>query len=265
MKTKSHLLILFLAFLGMSVQAQEGEIIFTDFEPDLCVSAVVFPFPNDTIKIDFDQNGIIDYKLYLSLRSTGEIAIDMVSSWDFRPILFDDDSIVPTNVYWNTPNVPVQNTFVGCTHTEDYLGFRKSVNDEFYYAWIRMKADIEYNAIHSSHGIYDKVWAYVDCMAYCTIPNYPLRWGQTDITGVEENSEKAFATIHPNPASATLTITGENLKQIEITNMLGQCVATHQAEGTATTIDISSLPTGIYLATITDENGRRCVRKVVKE
>ncbi len=84
---------------------------------------------------------------------------------------------------------------------------------------------------------------------------------------IEEHDlpEESFATIHPNPATATVTIVGENLRQIEITDMLGQRVATHQAEGPQATIDISALPTGIYFVGITDENGKRCVRKVVKE
>ena len=84
---------------------------------------------------------------------------------------------------------------------------------------------------------------------------------------IEEHDlpEESFATIHPNPATATVTIVGENLRQIEITDMLGQRVATHQAEGPQATIDISTLPTGIYFVGITDENGKRCVRKVVKE
>ena len=84
---------------------------------------------------------------------------------------------------------------------------------------------------------------------------------------IEEHDlpEESFATIHPNPATATVTIVGEGLRQIEITDMLGQRVATHQAEGPQATIDISALPTGIYFVGITDENGKRCVRKVVKE
>jgi hypothetical protein len=58
---------------------------------------------------------------------------------------------------------------------------------------------------------------------------------------------------------------GKDLKAAEVVNALGQCVATAQGEGERLTVDISSLPTGVYFVNITDNEGRKCVRKVVKE
>lgn len=137
-------------------------------------------------------------------------------------------------------------------------GIRNGQDGEYYYGWMEVYAVVSY--------WYDTVLFYIARTAFCTIPNYPLRWGQTSLTeGIEENEAVASASIYPNPANATITITGESLRQIEITNMLGQRVATHQAEGPQATIDISALPTGIYFVGITDENGKRCVQKVVKE
>ena len=83
---------------------------------------------------------------------------------------------------------------------------------------------------------------------------------------VDENqTEKAFCEIHPNPAKSSFIITGKCLKQAEVVNMLGQHVAKAQGEGERLTVDISSLPAGIYFVNITDSEGRKCVRKVVKE
>lgn len=84
-------------------------------------------------------------------------------------------------------------------------------------------------------------------------------WDDVDEVAAEEKT-----CLFPNPANATLTITGKDLKQIEIVNMLGQCVVMQQANGTQTEIDICDLPAGIYFVGITDENGNRCVQKVVK-
>ena len=103
-------------------------------------------------------------------------------------------------------------------------------------------------------------------MAYCTIPNYPLCVGQEDFTwNVEENEATAFATLHPNPTQGVFTVTGENLQKAEVLNMLGQRVATATGQGETLHIDIANLPTGVYIVRITDEKGRKCVRKVVKE
>lgn len=103
-------------------------------------------------------------------------------------------------------------------------------------------------------------------MAFCTIPNYPLCVGQTDFTwDVEGNEAKAFADVYPNPTTGVVTVAGTNLKQAEVLNILGQRVATVQGQGETLQIDIANLPAGIYFVNITDEEERKCVRKVVKE
>ncbi|MBR1513295.1 MAG: T9SS type A sorting domain-containing protein [Bacteroidales bacterium] len=78
-------------------------------------------------------------------------------------------------------------------------------------------------------------------------------------------AEQAFATLHPNPTTGMVTVTGENLRQAEVVNALGQHVATAKGVGESLKIDISNLPAGVYFVNITDAEGRKCVRKVVKE
>ena len=50
-----------------------------------------------------------------------------------------------------------------------------------------------------------------------------------------------------------------------VINTLGQCVATVKGEGEQLTLDISNLPAGVYFVNITNKDGRKCVRKVLKE
>ena len=71
--------------------------------------------------------------------------------------------------------------------------------------------------------------------------------------------------IHPNPTTGQVTIMGQDLKSAEVFNTLGQKVATATNGSDCITLDISNLPAGIYIVSITDGEGRKCVKKVVKE
>ena len=62
-----------------------------------------------------------------------------------------------------------------------------------------------------------------------------------------------------------VTITGQDLKSAEVFNTLGQQVVSTTGEGERLTVDLNGLPVGVYFVNITDEEGRKCVRKVVKE
>ena len=106
----------------------------------------------------------------------------------------------------------------------------------------------------------------INRMAFCTIPDYPLCLGQTNFTwDVEEIETTAFATLHPNPTTGQVTIMGHDLKAAVVLNALGQQVATATGEGETLQIDIANLPIGVYFVNVTDSEGHKCVRKVVKE
>ena len=84
--------------------------------------------------------------------------------------------------------------------------------------------------------------------------------------GLDENGTETFdIDIVPNPTYGMVTITGENLQQADVLSMLGQHVLSVQGKGNELHIDMAALPAGIYFVTVTDEEGRKCVRKVVKE
>lgn len=81
----------------------------------------------------------------------------------------------------------------------------------------------------------------------------------------EHGAEQVFATLHPNPTSGLVSITGQDLKSAEAFNALGQHVATATGEGERLTVDLNGLPAGVYFVDVTDKDGRKCVQKVVKE
>lgn len=256
---RQYLLICSLSVFVQCSKAQNYEFYYTDFDPDI----KLIENYQDTLGLDFDRDGRNDVLVYYkhfgsvaerygAMKTTNdnwEIAycrlVDSISlphpdiptfGWGSEESLMDPNAIYPNNKY----------------------GLRFQKGSDYYYGWLSIYCD--YNSTT------DKVEIIVDKMAFCNIPNYPLCWGQTGInTEIDENTFTAFATVNPNPTNGMVTITGLNLRQAEVINTLGQRVAIVHGEGNQLSVNISNLPAGIYFVNVTDEEGRKCVRKVVKE
>ena len=247
--------IAFIALLLLSsvwLKAQNGEIIYRDFEPD-----VVTEHDDDSIPIDFDGDGFTDVSLVLASISTGyRFGLIAFGEWNIS-FVENDDTLRPileiTDWYsllsW-TPDFYVENLIV-----------RKNIGDGYCFGWFRA-----YNGYISYPNGGFKSYIGLDKYAYCPIPDYPLIWGQTSLTGIEEKDKPStFATIHPNPTNGQITVIGENLQQAEVFNMLGQQLLTVQGSGNELYINMTACPAGIYFIAVTNEEGRKCVQKVVRE
>ena len=136
------------------------------------------------------------------------------------------------------------------------VGLKYSDGQNCYYGWLEFEEDREGSS---------KALLHISKTCFCTIPNYPLRWGQTSLNDVDENDNTSFAVLFPNPTNGKVTVTGQDLKSAEVFNTLGQQVATATGEGERLSVDLSGLPAGVYFVNVTDKDGRKCVRKVVKE
>ena len=238
-------------------QAQESHIIYTLFEPDTCS---VLQSPSDTIFWDLNQDGTHDIYFYLKSWSYGDLTyMSPVTQWEWsNSIRIDqnswepltDASMIDETLYWESGY-----SFISGYDMPEwwYFAFRHQAEDGLHYGWACIKPAGYLTFCISSMG-------------YCTLPDHPIRWGQTELLGVEEfDASNTFATIYPNPTTGMVTITGEKLKQAEVFNMLGQQMLSTKGEGNELQIDMTALPAGVYFVTVTDEEGRRCVQKVVKE
>jgi hypothetical protein len=246
---KIKLILALLALMPFSrAFAQQDEIIYVDFKPDWCAQSSF-----DTLWIDFDENGSRDLIYYWQLASAATVRKIQTcdNSWEIHPMRDTDTiptyQIIPkienfwvTSMYCITPGYD--------TPGESKLwSVRHKVGNDYYYGWFKMQSSINIS--------FDKY-------AFCTIPNYPLVWGQTDLLSVEEIEEKAFATIHPNPTTGIVRIEGEKAVEIQVFNPLGQLVQTVQ---NTNAINLEGLPHGVYLLRVTTEDGKVFSDKVVKE
>ena len=245
------------------------------------------PFPNilrldtgqNTATYDFDDNGDKDFWIGIVNYRWYHVEGYTLGDWQFYNEDFlwnqfvnegDTLSMLQESYWRNAPEKllgrkdRINRIYVWEGESVDsvIVAVRKPVNEDFYYGWVRFSVIGD----GPSSTLPNNTTCIIHDYAYCTIPNYPLRAGQTSLSwGMDENASVTFATIHPNPTTGLVTIVGKDLNQAEVVNMLGQCVTAAQGKGETLQIDISNLPTGVYFVNVTDGEGRKCVRKVVKE
>ena len=267
---KKTLILLISLFLAQLAFAQKGEFIYVDFEPDLCVKVdhqpIMYPYPTDTLRVDFDHDGTIDLLVSIYMLQTGQFVPEYHTTWDcLRYKKGENDVTIPSESLWNHCHDWGYYYFTIETYWEDLIGFKKTVDDVSYYAWLRIYVE---RIIHGIGGSYDKMWVYIDKYAYCSIPDYPLQWGQTSLNwSVEENTEVS-TSVHPNPATDCITIdlpNEEDCQSIEIFSIDGRLVETFPEMSQQTTIDISGLNAGMYIMKIKMVDGREFSEKIVKE
>lgn len=290
---KNITLVLFLLMWSNLIFGQKGEIIYTEYEPDSWMFYPREDIPMPIVQLDIDRDGMDDFKFhaevfwgrmtYLLLERCDEYAQN--EDWLLRvPYqLFDENDLAPIsgdtiqvgdiianiddcwysgyrfqyNLYWH----PIGAVPTIGQDDHIYLSVKKATEDGCCYGWI--DANIYFPPENQVDNFY--IYLTIYRMAYCTIPNYPLRVGQTDFDwDVEENQNTVVATIHPNPSSGMVIITGEDLKEAVVFNSIGQKVATAKGEGGQLSIDLTKTTSGIYFVSITDKNGKKGMKKVVK-
>ena len=246
---KINIILALLAFLPFSrAFAQVGEIIYRDFEPD----SVLEYHNTGYMLIDLDGKGLSDIKMGYYINSPGIVYTSITSLWsDSLEICgAESNSVLSEIEQWYT--------FLNYEITWEYnkYGFRFKHDNGYIYGWFEThRKNLKNNEARAYGWVFDRT-------AYCTIPNYPLVWGQTSLLSIEETEDKAFVTIHPNPTTGIVRIEGENASEVRVFNMLGQVVKTVQ---NTNEVSLEGLPQGVYLLRITTEGGKVFSDKVVKE
>ncbi|MBK6499368.1 MAG: T9SS type A sorting domain-containing protein [Saprospiraceae bacterium] len=88
-------------------------------------------------------------------------------------------------------------------------------------------------------------------------------------TATSDPWQQPTFSIAPNPSTNQITITTSEAlsnSRIEIYDQIGRNIINHQISSSATEINISSLPTGLYFVSLVDDLGKRFgqVQKLVK-
>jgi len=85
------------------------------------------------------------------------------------------------------------------------------------------------------------------------------------VVGLKENSTQSIQ-VYPNPIDNFIKIIGNDIKSIELVNSLGQSISQFEGiDSSETTIDTSTLISGIYFVRMRMNSGETVVRKLVKK
>jgi hypothetical protein len=105
----------------------------------------------------------------------------------------------------------------------------------------------------------------VNFIAKWTGGNYVDTCGHI-VSGINEITNQNDFAIYPNPATSTITIESKThqLQSVKILDVLGREVYYLQTQNNKTEIDVSQLPSGIYIFQVQSKNGVSS-KKVIKE
>ena len=138
-----------------------------------------------------------------------------------------------------TTNSGEWNNAVDC-----YVGLQLINGGQTYYGWVRM--DVTVSIGSASMTIKD--------YAYNSIPNQPILAGQTNVTGIIENSFASSIHLFPNPATNNTTITlGSSSKKVEVTiaDITGKIIySTTASETQKIEVNTEDFSTGVYVVQI---------------
>ena len=68
--------------------------------------------------------------------------------------------------------------------------------------------------------------------------------------------------IYPNPANEILSIEGENIKQVNVYNTVGQLVKSVSCNDNTVKVNVGDLQNGMYIVNVIDNNGDMMSKKV---
>jgi hypothetical protein len=251
MKTTIIILIIFWAMLfthkSHAQEAAPGIFVY-DYNPDLRIDNIF-----DTIKIDINQNGNIDILFFLVPFSGGTYSLVRPLTCEFT-YMHDvtSDSLNNDSLIWQASQVDWGFNVV----TGIVLKF--SEGDSLYYGWISGSSFYDRTGSKPIHVIT------IDKFAYCNIPNYPLVWGQTYITGIASHTIAPGIKVTRHGQGESLSVLSENkdIKNVQVINLNGAIIKNEgfmPAKNVA--VSTSGLNRGTYIVVATFTDNTRSTAK----
>ncbi|HEX4886986.1 MAG TPA: hypothetical protein VFV37_02975 [Luteibaculaceae bacterium] len=218
-----------LTFFTLRVSSQtDTNFHYVDFAPDRFITQ-----PGDTVFIDLDNDGLGDYKFYLVWGSPQHYRYIASCSQDNKSSRVDTNDVRlltdPQIQYYYNPGGYV-------FPNKKYLICKLERNGEFYYGWIL------YFGVSSTQS--SDYYFTIDKYAFCKIPNYGIRVGQTSIeqsTGLTAQSISDSGIQLIADESGIAILAPKAIRRVGLYDALGRSL--YRAKGNG--LLIHSLPESI--------------------
>jgi len=241
-----------ISIFNLKLHSQEN-IIYKDLQPDeRCYLST------DTIKIDINGDLLKDVSFYVIHRSGGDLTYvsPLSNSCEVACLGFlknDSVSLNSDSLIWHSSPLNYfnlyQNTNIG------KIGIKLTIENLVYYGWIK----VYYVYIDWYKALY------VDKYAFCTTQNYPLLWGQTEITGIDIRKNKNKIKVVTNvPGNTIIVQADDTIKNIKLLNLSGVVIKTwNNVQSPKAILNIMNLVHGTYIVQVTFSGNRTITEKVV--
>jgi hypothetical protein len=170
---------------------EEEPIIYIDYEPDTC--KFITSSPESDFMFDIDHDGTVDMTLS-GYTQHGAVLVHIAMSNGFQLCRSNENTILNADTIIWFHNADLSNGFPLDSYRKRY-GFRKTEDGHHFFGWM----EIYWDGIFVPEG----KMIYLDRMAFCTIPDYPLRWGQTSIESFLLDNTEWYYEIQNDDGSIT--------------------------------------------------------------
>ncbi len=239
---------------ALRLNALEPKIIVHDYNPDKALITA----KTDTLTIDINNDTINDILIYLTESSPGNWAIinTLNSNCQFSLICYytKSDSLKSDSIVWKSCNSHVC-WFNGKCNNVEKIGVKITKDGLNYSGWIHSLFSIENR----------EALITIDKYAFCTIPDYPLLWGQTELTGTKEIKVQDKINVTVDNQSQNINIQSkEVVKEISLINSLGRIIRKwRNIKSSKVDFPSEGIRGGVYFLRIKNEDNEVVTEKIV--
>lgn len=238
---------------------QGGELVYSQDILEDCVDVLVDYQLDEPYRIDFSKDLMIGFEITASA-GAGTMVVDNGPAVSGKGDLYSEDGVdwISNYVYAGSNcNWAMIATFAMPAVVEDggfqgYLVYRDEIP-----VVKELLSETTYTDMALSSGTY----AYVVSALYADDKGVRSEPVSVTIGAANASLEDAAIRLMPNPASEHVLVSGDYTR-LEVWNLQGGLVLGRESSGNET-IDVSALPSGMYIVKVMQDNGEVSVHKLM--